>query len=162
MKHFQCTNLVGWGLLFVTFGVTPGALPAQTAERAPQQTTNTPATSASTPTTAVAPDQGCLHLNLPVEQIGDAVRSIEGSLDRAAIDRAVRQALQENLASLNERVRQEVQMSSPEMQRLQNLSAQLCINQGQFEASASELATRAAELAEVAQEKNVEVQGPRD
>jgi serine protease Do len=57
-------------------------------------------------------------------------------------------------------VRQEVQMNSPEMQRLQNLSAQLRINQGQFEASASELATRAAELADLAQEKSVEAQGP--
>jgi serine protease Do len=34
------------------------------------------------------------------------------------------------------------------------------MNQSQFDASASELATRAAELADLAQEKSVEVQGP--
>jgi S1-C subfamily serine protease len=159
MRHFQCSNLVGWGLLLVTMGMTPGALPGQT----PQQATETPAPvapSASIPTTPVAPDQGCLHLNLPVEQIGEAVRSIDSTIDRAEIERAVRQELRENLANLNERVRQEVQMSSPEMQRLQSLSAQLRINQGQLEASASERATRAAEMADLAQEKSVEVQGP--
>jgi len=92
---------------------------------------------------------------VPLEQIDQAVRSI----DSAEIERAVRQDLRENLANLNQRVRQEVEMSSPEMQRLQNLSAQLRMNQSQFDASASELATRAAELADLAQEKSLEVQG---
>jgi S1-C subfamily serine protease len=173
MKHFQRLNLVGWGLLLVTMGMTPGALPGETTAAAPQQTTKTPAPltpSASTPTltTPAAPDsadeQGCLHgnvsLEVPLEQIGEAVRSIDSRIERAEIARAVQQELRENLANLNERVRQEVQMSSPEMQRLENLSAQLRLNQGQFDASASELATRAAELADQAQEKSVEVQGP--
>ena len=53
-------------------------------------------------------------------------------------------------------------MSSPELQRLQSLSAQLRSNQGQFEASASELADRAADLAEMAQEKTQEVLGQGD
>jgi serine protease Do len=57
-------------------------------------------------------------------------------------------------------VRQEVQMNSPEMQRLQNLSVQLRNNQAQFDGSANELATRAAELAELAQEKSEEFQAP--
>jgi S1-C subfamily serine protease len=165
MKHFQRVNLVGWGLLLATIAVTPGALPGQTTERPPQQTAKTPAPvtpSDSTPplATPVTPDVECFHLNLPVEQIEDAVRSIDSRIDRAEIERAVRQELRENLADLNERVRQEVQMSSPEMQRLQNLSAQLRINQGQFETSANELATRAAELAELTQEKSVEIEGP--
>jgi len=173
MKHFQRSNLVGWGLLLVTMGVTPGALPGQTTEGTPQLSTKTPAPiapSASTPTltTPVAPaspdEEGCLHgnvsLEVPLEQIGEAVRSIDSRIDRAEIERPVQQELRENLANLNERVRQEVQMSSPEMQRLQNLSAQLRLNQGQFDESASELATRAAELADLAQEKSVEVQGP--
>jgi len=158
-------NLVGWGLLLVMMGITPGALPGQT----PQQATKTPAPvapSASTPTltTPAAPEEGCLHgnvsLEVPVEQIGEAVRSIDSTINRAEIDRAVQQELRENLANLNERVRQEVEMSSPELQRLQNLSVQLRNNQVQFDGSASELATRAAELADLAQEKNVEVQGP--
>jgi serine protease Do len=165
MKHCQGTNLVGWSLLLLTMGLTPGALPGQTTERTPQQTTNNPApvapsASSPTPTTPVAPDAGCWRLEVPLEQIGNAVRSIDSRIDRAEIDRAVQQELRENLAGLNERVRQEVEMSSPEMQRLQSLSVQLRANQGQFEASANELATRAAELAELAQEKSEEVQAP--
>jgi S1-C subfamily serine protease len=165
MKHFQGTNLVGWSLLLLTMGITPGALPGQTTERTPQQNTNSPAPtapSASTPipTAPVAPDAECSRLELPLEQIGNAVRSIDSTIDRAEIDRAVQRELRDNLADLNERVRQEVEMSSPEMQRLQSLSVQLRANQGQFEASANELATRAEELAELAQEKSEEVQGP--
>jgi S1-C subfamily serine protease len=165
MKHYQGTKLVGWGLLLATIATMPGALPGQT----PQQATKTPAPaapSAPTPTcsTPAAPEEECLPCNIlvavPLEQIGDAVRSIDNPIDRAEIERAVRQELRDNLADLNERVRQEVQMNSPEMQRLQNLSAQLRINQGQFETSANELATRATELAELAQEKSAEVQGP--
>jgi serine protease Do len=163
MTHCQRVNLVGWCLLLVTMLMAPGALPNQTTEHAPQQTAKTPAPatpsdSTLTLTTPAAPDAGCLHLNLPPEQIGDAMRSIDSTINRTEIERAVRQELRENLADLNERVRQEVQMSSPEMQRLQNLSAQLRINQGQFETSANELATRAAELANLAQEKSVEEQ----
>jgi len=165
MKHFHATSLVGCGLLLLTMGITPGALPGQTTERTPQQTTNSPVPvapsgSTQTPTTPVAPDAGCLRVELPLEQIDNAVRSIDSRVDRAEIDRAVQKELGENLAEMNERVRQEVEMSSPEMQRLQNLSVQLRANQGQFDASASELATRAAELAELAQEKSEEVQGP--
>src|SRR5580658_1206421 len=165
MKHFQGTSLFGWGVLLVVIGLTAGALPGQTTERAQQQTTNSPAPvatsgSTSTPTTLAAPDAGCWRLELPLEQIDNAVRSMDSRIDRAEIGRAVQQELRENLADLNERVRQEVEMSSPEMQRLQNLSVQLRANQGQFEASANELATRAAELAELAQEKSEEVQGP--
>jgi serine protease Do len=165
MKHFHGTSLLGCVLLLITIGITPGALPGQTTERTPQQTANSPApaapsASSQTPATPVAPDAGCWKLELPLEQIGNAVRSIDSTIDRAEIERAVQQELGENLADLNERVRQEVEMSSPEMQRLQNLSVQLRANQGQFEASANELATRASELAELAQEKSEEVQGP--
>jgi serine protease Do len=165
MTHFQGTNLVGWSLLLLTMGMTPGALPGQTTERTPQQTTISPAPVAPsaptpTPTTPVARDAGCWRLELPLEQIGNAVRSIGSPIDRADIGRAVQQELRENLADLNERVRQEVEMNSPEMQRLQNLSVQLRADQGQFEASANELATRAAELADLAQEKSEEVQAP--
>jgi S1-C subfamily serine protease len=165
VKHFQGTSLFGWGVLLVVIGMTAGALPGQTTERAQQQTTNSPAPVAPSgptpnPTTLAAPDAGCWRLELPLEQIDNAVRSMDSRIDRAEIDCAVQQELRENLADLNERVRQEVEMSSPEMQRLQNLSVQLRANQGQFEASANELATRAAELADLAQEKSEEVQGP--
>ncbi len=77
-----------------------------------------------------------------------------------SIDRGVNRELRENLAGLSERVRKEVEMNSPELQRLQSLSAQLRSNQGQFEASANELADRAADLAEMAQEKTQGNIGP--
>jgi S1-C subfamily serine protease len=169
MKHFQRTSLLGCGLLLLTMGITPGTLPGQTTELAPQRNTNSaapsaPAASTATPSTPVAPalpdNEGCLRLDLPLEQIGNAVRSIDSTIDRAELDRAVQQELRENLAEWNERVRLEVEMSSPEMQRLQNLSVQLRANQGQFDANASELAARAAELAELAQENSEEFQAP--
>jgi serine protease Do len=169
MTHFQRVNVVGLSLLLAMLLMTPGALPGQTTAVAPPQATKTPASvapSALTPTlsTPAAAEEECLQgnisLEVPLEQIGDAVRSIDSTIDQAEIERAVRQELRENLADLSARVRQEVQMSSPEMQRLQNLSAQLRMNQGQFESTANELATRATEMAELAQEKNIEVQGP--
>src|SRR5271156_1342820 len=119
MKHLPRTNLVGWSLLLLTMGMTPGALPGQTPEgtpegtpeRTPQQTTNSPAPvapSAATPApaTPVAPaspdEEGGWRLELPLEQIGDAVRSIDSTMDRAEIDRAVQQELRDNLAGLND------------------------------------------------------------
>src|SRR3984885_9012847 len=138
MWHFQGTNLVGWSLLLLTMGMTPGALPDQTiertSERTPQQTTSNPAPaapSASAPASAthVAPavpdEERCWRLELPLEQIGNAVRSIDSRIDRAEIDRTVQQELRDNLAGLNERLRQEGEMNSPEMQRLQSLSVRL-------------------------------------
>jgi S1-C subfamily serine protease len=172
MKHNQGTNLVGWGFLLAMIVMTPGALPGQTTERTAEQTSQNPALvlpsastpALSTPAAPAAPDEGCLRANVfsavPLEQIGQAVRSIDSSIDRAEIARAVQQGLRENLSDLNERVRQEVQMNSPEMQRLQDLSVQLRNNQAQFDGSANELATRAAELAELAQENSAELQAP--
>jgi serine protease Do len=166
MKHCERSNLIGWGLLLVTMGMTPGALPGQATAAAPEQSTKTPAPiaqSAATPA-PTTPTEGCLRgnirLEVPLEQIDEALRSIDSTIGRPEIERAVPQALRENLAGLSEQVRQEVQMSSPEMHRLQSLSEQLRLNQGQFDASASELATRAAELADLAQEKGVSVEGP--
>src|SRR5580698_7366627 len=170
MKHYQGTNLVGWGFLLATIVMAPGALPGQTTERTAKQTSQNAAPvlpSAPTFSTPVAPaaqDEECPGANVfsavPLEQIGQAVRSIDSAIDRAALDRAVQQGLGENLAEMNERARQEVQMNSPEMQRLQDLSVQLRKNQAQFDGSANELATRAAELAELAQEKSEEFQAP--
>jgi serine protease Do len=171
MKHLHCTNLVGWGLLLVTVGMAPGALSAQSSDQASKDQTpkqsgaaTQVAPSSSTPKTPAGPDEGCVRVDttlaVPLEQIREAVRITEGTLDRAEIERAVQQELRDNLANLNERVRQEVEMSSPELQRLQNLSAQLRSSQAQFDGSADELATRAAELAELAQEKSAEFQAP--
>jgi S1-C subfamily serine protease len=165
MRRFQGTSLLSCGLLLLTMGIITRALPGQTTERAPQKTTKSPAppapsASAPNPTSPLAPDSGCWRVDSTLEQIRNAVRSIDSTIDPAEIDRAVQEELGEKLAEMNERVRQEVEMSLPEMQRLQNLSVQLRANQGQFEASASELATRAAEMADLAQEKSEEASGP--
>jgi serine protease Do len=95
-----------------------------------------------------APDLGCANGNLSMEQMEDAVRSIDSTVNRE---------MRENLAGLSERVQKEVEMNSPELQRLQSPSAQLRSNQGQFEADASELADRAAELADLAQDKTKQI-----
>jgi hypothetical protein len=122
MTHFQRVNVVGLSLLLAMLLMTPGALPGQTTAVAPPQATKTPASvapSALTPTlsTPAAAEEECLQgnisLEVPLEQIGDAVRSIDSTIDQAEIERAVRQELRESLADLSARVRQEVQMSSP-------------------------------------------------
>src|SRR5580700_11985283 len=141
-------NLAGWGLLLLTFGLSPNALPGQPQDQTANPSSTVP--SAVSPATPHAPDEGCANRNLSMEQMEDQLRSI---------DRGVNRELRENLAGLSERVRKEVEMNSPELQRLQTLSAQLRSNQGQFEASASELAGRAADLAEMAQEKTKEILG---
>ncbi len=110
MKHFQRLNLVGWGLLLVSLGIFPAGLPGQTTGRNAQQSTNSPAPvapSVSTPTlrTPAAPDEGCLNgnvsLEVPLEQIDEAVRNIDSRIDRVEIERAVRQEVRDNLAGLN-------------------------------------------------------------
>ena len=156
MKLAAHSHLAGWGLLLLAFGLNPNALPGQsrtqdqTQSAKPAPTAPPAVTPSEAPATPNAPESGCVNPNLSMEQMEDAVRSI---------DHRVNRELRENLAGLGERVQKEVAMSSPELQRLQSLSAQLRSNQGAFDASASELADRAAELAEMAQEKTQEVLG---
>lgn len=148
MKLIEQSNLAGWGLLLLIFGLSPNALPGQTQDQTTKPSPTAP--SVVSPTTPDTPDAGCVNRNLSMEQMEDELRNINGGVNRE---------LRENLAGLSERVRKEVEMNSPELQRLQSLSAQLRSNQGQFEASASELADRAADLAEMAQEKTKEMLG---
>lgn len=148
MKGMAHSNLAGWGSLFLAFALAPNALPGQTQNQSARSApTSSSAVASSTPDGPTAP---CARLDLSVEQMEDAVRSIDSTVNRE---------LRENLAGLSARVQKEVEMNSPELQRLQSLSAQLRSNQGQFDASASELADRAAELAQMAQEKTQEVLG---
>ncbi|MFZ3331138.1 MAG: PDZ domain-containing protein [Candidatus Acidiferrales bacterium] len=148
MKRIARSNLAGWGLLLLAFALTPNALPGQTQHQAAKPAPSTPsAVGSSMPS---ASDTECANSDLSVEQMEDAVRSIDSRVSRELV---------RNLADLSERVQKEVEMNSPELQRLQSLSAQLRSNQGQFDASASELADRAAELAQMAQEKTQEVLG---
>jgi serine protease Do len=148
MKLTAHSKFAGHGLLLLAFALGPNALPGQTQNQTAKPAPSTP--SAVAPSTPTASDTECPNSDLSVEQMEDAVRSIDSRVNRE---------LQDNLAGLSERVQKEVEMNSPELQRLQSLSSQLRSNQGQFDASASELADRAAELAELAQEKTKEVLG---
>jgi serine protease Do len=148
MKLIEHLNLAGWGLLLLTFGLSPNALPGQTQDQTTKPTPTVPY--AVSPIMPDAPGAGCLNRNPSMEQMKNELRNM---------DRGVNRELREDLAGLSERVRKEVEMNSPELQRLQSLSAQLRSNQGQFQASASELADRAADLVDMAQEKTKEILG---
>ncbi len=140
MKYFIASNLAGLGVLSLALGTAPGALPGQTQE----QSTSKPATSATSPLTTPVPsgavEQPCTNLKDAMEQFSDEARIIQ-------------QEMQGKLANLQERLAKEAAMSSPELARLQTLSAQLAGKQGELEADASELAARAQELAAQVQEK---------
>jgi serine protease Do len=148
MKLIAHSSLAGWSLLFLSFALSPNALPGQTRNQTAKPSPSD--SSAAAPSAPNVPDAQCANSDISVEQMEDAVRSIDSKVNRE---------LRENLAGLSERVQKEVEMNSPELQRPQSLSAQLRSNQGQFDANASELADRAAELAELAQEKTKEVLG---
>jgi serine protease Do len=87
----------------------------------------------------------CLHSKTLMEQLKDSARINE-------------QELQEQVSNL-QKMAKEVEMNSPELAKLQGLSARIAGNQEQWEARAQELASRAADLAAGAQEKTAEVWG---
>lgn len=134
MKKFRTSNIAGLGVLFLTLGSAPSALPGQNAA----QNTSKPAT-----TTAEGPSgttgAPCQDRLAATEQFDPQAR-ING------------QELARELATLRERLAKEAVMSSPELAKLQNLAAQWDGRQGEFNANAQELAERAQELAAQAQE----------
>ena len=134
MKKFRTSNIASLGVLFLTLVAAPSALPGQN----PEQNASKPAT--TTPgTTSGAADSACDNLKAATEQFDVRARINE-------------QELQKQLATLQERLAKEAVMSSPQLAKLQNLSAQLGGKQNVFEANAQELAARAQELAEQIQE----------
>src|SRR5580700_4972697 len=101
MKLAEHLNLAGWGLLLLTFGLSPNALPGQSQNQAQDQTAKPPSAvpSAVSPATPHAPDEGCANRNLSMEQMEDQQRSMDGG---------VNQEMLEDLAGLSERVQKEV------------------------------------------------------
>ncbi len=71
--------------------------------------------------------------------------------------RTTEQELQAQLANLQEKIAKEVEMSAPEIGKLQSLSARACGKQNQLATSVQEFASHADELAALAQEKVAEV-----
>jgi len=125
MTHIALSKLAGLGVLLLTFGSAPAAVPGQSSAQAPSK----PATP-KTPTTPEA----CAEPNSSAEQLSDLARTIQ-------------QSLQPELAELQARIAKEVEMSSPELEKLRSLSAQFEVNKGDLEERAEKLASRAAELA---------------
>jgi serine protease Do len=131
MTHIALSKLAGLGVLLLTFGSAPAAVPGQSSAQAPSK----PA-APKTPTTPEA----CAELDSSAEQLSDMARTIQ-------------QNLQAELSGLQGRIAKEVEMSSPELEKLRSLSAQFEVNKDDLEERAEELASRAAALAAGVQEK---------
>jgi serine protease Do len=124
------------GVMLLLVGSMPVTLSAQS-----QTQSQTPAVS-SAPSGSV---DACLDSKSLMEQLKDSARINE-------------QELQEQVSNL-QKMAKEVEMNSPELAKLQGLSARLAGNQDQWEARAQELASRAADLTAGAQEKAAEAWG---
>ena len=137
MKN-SMSKCAGVGVLLLALGATPGSVSGQTA-------TQNPASPAPK-----ADEKSCLDSRALKEQL-------EG------LDRTYMQDLQDNLARLKADIVKEVEMSSPELEKLRSLSAQLASGRGELQDDAAELAAQARELAAEAQEKSAEIfeQEPR-
>src|ERR1700728_996849 len=129
MKKFPY-SFESLGIMLLMVGSMPGTLRAQSSTQSP-----TPATSSPS-----EPARACPDLSNTLEQLKDSAR-ING------------QELQEQLADLQEKIAKEVEMNAPQIAKLQSLSARMAGNQGEWEARAQELASRAADLSAQVQEK---------
>ena len=134
MKGFVCSNLAFAGVLLLALGSTPGTLSGQS-----QTQGKTPSGSTASPA-ASGPVEACPDSKTLTEQLNSATRTTE-------------QELQEQLANLQEKIAKEVEMSAPELGKLQSLSAQLAGKQDQWQERAQELASQADQLSAVGQEK---------
>jgi len=134
MKRFGQLYFASLGVLLVILGITPGSLRGQSPSK--------PAPPAS-PAAPTAPVRHRADLNHSMEQFQSDARTFG-------------QELQAELADLSARVAraaQEVEMSSPGLNKLQDISAQLDGKKQELIACAEELGARAEELAaEVSQE----------
>lgn len=139
MKCFSHSNIAGFGALLLALGSAPGSLSGQTA--APQTVPS------QAPAVTPKADENCLNLDSTAEQLS----------------RSLRNMLQEGkLAELSQQLaKEEAVMSSPEMAKLRNLSAQLQGQvekelqgkSGKIEAKAEEMAAHAQEFAALAQDQ---------
>src|SRR5580704_15332544 len=101
MKHFSRSNLAGLGVLLLALGTAPVSFPGQTVAPKPE--------SPQSPVIAPNSDQHCANLDSAMEQLSGRLRNM---------------GLEGKLASLSQELaKEEAVMSSPEMAKLQNLSA---------------------------------------
>jgi len=137
MTHVALSKFAGLGVVLLALGSTGGARPGQSPQSAKPEPPKTPSALSS---------EGCAEIASSAEQLRDQARTIERSLEA-------------ELAGLGGRIAEEVQMSSPELEKLRSLSDQLAGKRDEIEASAKELASDAAALAsEVSNRVQQEVQ----
>src|SRR3984957_3439567 len=129
-------SLASLGVMLLMVGSMPATLSAQSQTQSP-----TPAVT-SAPSDSV---DACINSKSLMEQLQESARINE-------------QELKEQVSNL-QKMAKEVEMNSPELAKLQGLSARLAGNQDGWEARAQELSSRAADLAAEAQEKATEVWG---
>jgi serine protease Do len=134
MKRFGQPDFACLGVLLIILGITPGLLLGQTATK--------PAPPAS-PAAPAAPVQHQTDLNHSMEQFERDARTFEQDWEARLAD----------LSARVERAAQEVEMSSPGLNKLRDLSAQLDGKKQELITHGEELSARAGELAaEVSQE----------
>jgi serine protease Do len=136
MKIFSTANVAGVGVLFLTLGAAPGAMPDQNAT---QSSTKQP--SAESSIQVPSSDQDCQNLkNLTID-----------AEQMAAQARILQQEMQK-FGDLKDRLKWEGEMSSPQMQKLQVLAQQYA-KDSDLRANAEALAAQAKDLAVLAQQE---------
>lgn len=135
MKVLSTSNVAGLGVLLLTLSSAPGALPDQDAT----QSTTQPSQSAPS-TKAPETGQDCQNLISNAEQMAEQARTIQ-------------QDMQGNLAGLQDRLKWEAEMSSPQLAKLQALAQQFAGKEGELKANAAELSAEASDLAALVQQE---------
>jgi serine protease Do len=133
MKLFSTANVAGLGVLFLTLGAAPGAMPDQNAT---QSSTKQP--SAESSIQVPSGDQDCQNFKISAEQMAAQARIIQQEMQK--------------LGDLKDRLKWEGDMSSPQLQKLQALARQYA-KDSDLRANAEALATQAKDLAMLAQQE---------
>jgi serine protease Do len=146
MRHFAYPGLAGAGVLLLILGVaqtaqTRSAAIAASTEIESQSHPN-PASPGSGPD-LVSPDKKCQNFESCLQQFEAQIRSIQKDVDA--------------LPDL-ERLRKEVEMSSPELSKLSGRSAKLRAKGDDLASRAEELSARAAAIVQQAQRESEELQ----
>jgi len=123
MKFAGIGYIAALATALLGLGAFSGAQGGQTAGKAASPSTTVKSNSAG---------QKCGNVGADAEQIKETLRNMQ---------------LEQKIAALSQRLAKEEVMSSPELARLQNLSAQLDGKKGEIEAQAATLSERAREIA---------------
>jgi serine protease Do len=149
MRHFAYPGLAGAGVLLLILGVAqtaqthPAAIASSTTETANQSQTNLDSPTSGPNLVLPAPDKKCQDFDGCLQQFEAQIRSIQKEVDTLPDPG---------------RLREEVEMSSPELSELSGLSAKLQAKGDDLASHAEELSAQAAPLAQKAQREAEEIQ----